>query len=165
MTRKINMLKFYLDSTVARRVTTEIYRLDKQIRQSRIFTLQRKALSHQPISVAVLLIQGEAHIGGQLGEHAFHLQRRDAISFISVAQIQAHIVPKQDVAHFFMDFFSIGVYVTLLLEQFHDGEFEGVFVEVGHNHYFLKYHIKSFSIAMRQQLPLAKIGIKIINIQ
>ena len=101
-------------------VFTKIYRLDKQIRQSRILTLQRKAFRHQPIGVAVLFIQREAHIGGQHGKYALNLQRRNAVGFVSAAQIQAHIVPKQDIAHFFMDFFSIGIYVILLLEQFHD---------------------------------------------
>ena len=41
--------------------------------------------------------------------------------FGAVTEIQKYIVPKQDIAYFLMDIFSVGVYVTLMLEQVYGG--------------------------------------------
>ena len=108
----------------------KVYHLNEQIRLRRIFTLDGKALCHQPVRLDILLIQRCTTICCQFCNHTLHLQRCNTLLAVPVHQIQLQVITQQHLRQFLMNRLAALVAVALLFKQLHDGHFQTMFVEV-----------------------------------
>ena len=123
----------YSENIVRQTPLAKVNRLDIQIGQRAVVALQRKPLHHQPIGVQIVFIQRESHVGGEFGHGTLDFERCDSGLAVATAEIGPQIVAQQDIAHLLVNLFTVCIDITLLPEKLHNGHFEGIFVEVGHD--------------------------------
>ena len=115
----------------------EVYRLNIQVGLGQIFSVYEETLCYKSICIYIIVVQRTATVCRKFGSYSLYVERRYIVIGITTTQIHSQIIAKQHIALLLMHLLAVGIYVSLLLKQFHYSHLKGMFVEVCHNYYLL----------------------------